>query len=79
MATINDLVISISEMTEEQRFNFIRTLRENRRKSMLVTTTKKATSTSKTPTLINVDSVISKISDTDRENLLQILEGKLNG
>jgi hypothetical protein len=80
MTTISNLAVSISEMPEEQLFNFIRTLRENRRKSMLVTTTKKVSSTtSRTPATINIESLMSKISETDKENLLQILEGKLNG
>lgn len=78
MPTISDLAVSISEMSEENLFNFIRALRDNRRKSLSTIPTKKKSSTSNTPTSLNIDSVINSMSETDRENLLQILEGKLN-
>ena len=78
MATISNLAISISEMDDESLFNFIRSLRENRRKSMLVNPVRKTSTTTKTPaTTLNIESVLSKMSETDRENLLQILEGKI--
>jgi hypothetical protein len=80
MATISNLAISISEMDDETLFNFIRSLRDNRRKSMLVNPTRKTSTTAKAPaTKLDIESVLSKMSETDKENLLQILEGKVNG
>jgi hypothetical protein len=80
MATISNLAISISEMDEETLFNFIRSLRNNRRKSMLVNPVRKTSTTPKTPAAtLNIESILSNMSETDKENLLQILEGKTNG
>lgn len=75
MPTINNLAVSVSEMSEEQLFEFIRTLRNNRRISITTAPTRKS-STKSTPRPMDVNALLAGMSESDRETLLQILEEK---
>jgi len=69
MATINDLVTSVSEMLEDDLFNCIRDARKRRRTP--VEKKNKAKKASK----VSMDSLVSKLSSTERKDLIKMLEG----
>lgn len=68
MATIDDLTISISEIIDDTLFEKIRDIRRRRR------TPVKKKSKSKKTSKISTDSLISKISPTEKDNLIKLLE-----
>jgi len=68
MATISDLAISVSEMSDDDLFNFIREVRKRRRTP--VEKKNKAKKASK----VSMDSLVSKLSSTEREDLIKMLE-----
>ncbi len=76
MPTIADLRISISEMSEERLFDFIRTLRNNRRVSITTIPTRKKSSSKSSTRTVDVNTLLANMSSSDRETLLQILEEK---
>ncbi len=76
MPTIANLAVSVSEMNEEELFNFIRTLRNNRRVSITTVPTRKKSSAKSSSQTIDVNALLAKMSDNERETLLQILEEK---
>ncbi len=76
MATIDNLTISILEMPEEELFNFIRDLRNNRRISLTKPPKKSTVSKS---TEISTNKLLSKLSESGKETLLRLLEEKING
>ena len=68
MATIDDLTISISEIIDDTLFEKIRDIRRRRR------TPVKKKSKSKKTSKISTDSLISKISPTEKDDLIKLLE-----
>jgi hypothetical protein len=76
MSTIANLRISISEMSEERLFDFIRTLRNNRRVSITTIPTRKKSSSKSSTRTVDVNTLLANMSSSDRETLLQILEEK---
>ena len=70
MATINDLAISVTEMSPEVLFDFIRTIRKRRR---LAQQRPRKTS-SKKPKTLDVGSLMNTLSNKERENLIKLLE-----
>jgi len=71
VATINDLVISVSEMLDNVLFEHIKEARRRRRTPVQKKTKAKKASTSK----VSIDSLVSKLSSTDVESLIKQLEG----
>jgi len=70
MATIRDLVLSVSEMSEEHLFEHIRNVRKRRRTPII-----KETKAKKSSPKASVDTLVSKMSESERENLIKLLEG----
>ena len=70
MATINDLTVSVSEMLDSVLFEHIKEARRRRRTPVQRKTKAKKASKSK----ISMDSLISKMSSTDVEDLIKQLE-----
>ena len=69
MATIDDLTTSVSEMADDALFERIRDIRRYRRTSV-----QKKTKKAKKTTSLSVDSLVSKLSPTDVESLIKLLE-----
>ena len=70
MATINNLNKSISEMTDEELYDRLRTIRQKLRQ------VKKPTVTTKSPKA-NPKAILAGMSEEDRKALIEVLEGEL--
>jgi len=68
MATINNLATSVSEMLDDVLFERIRSIRKYRRTP--VEKKNKVKKASK----VSMDSLVSKLSSTEREDLIKMLE-----
>ena len=72
MSTINDLKISVSEMSEYDLFEHIKNIRSYRR--LPIQKNDKAKKASKKS--VNTNTLINGLTNTQREDLIKLLEGR---
>jgi len=73
MATINDLTTSVSEMSDEDLFEHIKEVRKYRRTPVIKK--KKANKATKSKaSKVSVDTLVSKLSPSEIQNLIDQLE-----
>ena len=74
MATINDLFPSLLELPKDEGLEFIKSIRTLRRIPPEVKKSK-AKMKPKKESMLSIDSLLSKLGDTDTDTLIKILEG----
>ena len=72
MATIANLAVSVLELSIDDCIDFIKELRRKRRIPKVKKVTKKVSG--KKPTTMSIDTLVSKLSESDVDALIKTLE-----